>query len=124
MGVAEPEDLHQQFTERFNAGSLERLVQLYEPNACLVPQPGVTVKGHSALKESLQRFLALKGSLIMTTDFVIKGDGVALLRGKWKLHGTGPDGNAVEMNGKNVEVARQQSDGTWLFTLDHAFGAD
>ncbi len=124
MGVARPEDLHLEFTKRFNAGSVEQLAQLYEPSACLVPQPGVTVKGHAAVKESLQRFLALRGSLVITTDFVIKGEGVALLRGRWTLTGTGPDGKAAEMNGKNVEVARQQSDGTWLFALDHAFGAD
>ncbi len=124
MGVAQPEDLHRQFASRFNAGSLEELMQLYEPNACLVPQPGTTVRGQAAVKEALRSFLALKGTVAMTTDFVIKGDGVALLRGQWKLQGIGPDGQPVEMNGRNVEVARQQPDGTWLFTLDHAFGAD
>jgi ketosteroid isomerase-like protein len=87
MGVANPEELHLQFAEHFNAGSLVGLVQLYEPNACLVPQPGVTAKGHAAVKQSLQRFLALKGSLVMTTDFVIQGDRVALLRGRWILKG-------------------------------------
>lgn len=124
MGVPAPEDLHRIFASLFNAGDLDGLVQLYEPEARLVPQPGVTIKGHEAVRQSLQQFLSLKGQITMTTDFVIRGEGLALLRGKWRLTGTGPDGKSLRMSGRNVEVARQQADGSWLFTIDHAFGAD
>jgi ketosteroid isomerase-like protein len=56
--------------------------------------------------------------------FVIHGPGVALLRGQWKLTGTGPDGQPVTMIGQSVEVARQQPTGEWRFAVDHPFGAD
>jgi len=59
----------------------------------------------------------------MTTDFVIKGEGIALLRGRWHLTGIGSDGRPISLSGSSVEVARQQTDGTWLFAIDHAVGA-
>jgi ketosteroid isomerase-like protein len=59
----------------------------------------------------------------MRTAFALKCGDVALLRGEWTLKGTGPDGAAIEMSGKNVEVARRQSDSTWRFAIDHPFGA-
>lgn len=56
--------------------------------------------------------------------YVINGPGVALMSSQWKLTGSGPDGKSIEMNGKGVEVARQQPNGDWLLAVDHPFGAD
>ena len=58
------------------------------------------------------------------TLYVVDGPGVALLRGRWRLSGTGPDGQPVELAGSNVEVARRQPDGRWLYVIDHPFGAE
>jgi uncharacterized protein (TIGR02246 family) len=123
MGAAHPEELHQRLVSLFNADNLDGLVELYEPDARLVPQPGLTVQGRDAIRQSLRQFLALNGPITMTTAFVVRGEGLALLRGQWRITGTGPDGKTLEMTGNNVEVARQQPDGSWLFTIDHAFGA-
>jgi uncharacterized protein (TIGR02246 family) len=123
MRASTPEDLHRVFVHAFNAGDIESVMALYEAEASLVPQPGLIVRGHGAIRQALQQFLALKGTIEMETTFVIKTGDVALLRGQWKLKGTGPDGKPVEMNGRSVEVARRRSDGTWLLAIDHPFGA-
>jgi ketosteroid isomerase-like protein len=62
--------------------------------------------------------------MTIATVFSIQNDDLALLRGEGTLKGTGPDGKPVEMSGKNVEVARRQPNGEWLFVIDHPFGAD
>lgn len=73
---------------------------------------------------ALQGFLAIKPRMEMSTrDGLEAGDTVAL-SGQWQLTGKGSDGSAMEMSGKRVEVLRRQPDGTWLFVLDHPFGAD
>ncbi|MCC2639686.1 MAG: hypothetical protein K0S45_99 [Nitrospira sp.] len=123
MSAARPEDLHRLFTEAFNSGDLDAVMKLYEPNASLVPQPGQVTTGEAANREALRQFLALKGRISITTVFVISAGDLALLRGEWRLAGTGPDGKPVDMSGKNVEVARRQPNGDWLFAIDHAFGA-
>ncbi|MCX6621453.1 MAG: DUF4440 domain-containing protein, partial [Acidobacteria bacterium] len=58
-----------------------------------------------------------------TTSVLDTGDGIALLGGKWRLNGTGPDGNPMEMSGANSEIARRQPDGRWLFLIDNPFSA-
>ena len=124
MGPNKPEDMHKLFTAAFNSGNLEALMALYEPDAQLVPQPGQVTTGHEAIRQALLQFLALKGTMQVTTRYVIREGAIALLSGQWHLKGSGPDGKSVEMGGKSVEVARRQPSGEWLLMIDHPFGAD
>jgi len=43
-----------------------------------------------------------------------------MLHGRWTLRGTAPDGTAIQSEGRNTEVVRQQADGRWLFAIDHS----
>jgi uncharacterized protein (TIGR02246 family) len=124
MSIHRPEEMHALFNRRFNEGDLEGLVALYESNAKLVPQPGQEVQGHEAIRTALQGFLALKPRMDLKTRYVLEVGNTAVLSGQWKLTGRGPDGLAVEMSGKSVEVLHRQPDGTWLYALDLPFGAD
>jgi ketosteroid isomerase-like protein len=40
MPATEPEQIHGRFEQAFNAGDIEALVALYEPDAALVPAAG------------------------------------------------------------------------------------
>ena len=97
MAAKRPEDIHTQFAAAFNNGDIDKIVSLYEPEAVLVPQPGQVTCGHTAIGYALKQFLALQGSMQIRTLFVIRGSDLALLRGQWKLTGTGHDGMPVEM---------------------------
>jgi uncharacterized protein (TIGR02246 family) len=122
MAVRNPEDIHRAFTTAFNAGDLDGLMALYEPGASLAPAPGQTVSGTEAIRSALAEFLALQGQMtIMTLRIVPCGD-LALLHGSWTLVGTGPDGKAVELEGRDTEVVRKQGDGGWRFIIDNPFG--
>ena len=121
MAVHRPEEIHGAFTKAFNAGDLDALMALYEPGASVAPAPGQVVTGTAAIRDVLAGFLALKGQMVITTSRVVAAEDVALLHGSWTLTGTDPDGNAIEMDGRNTEVARRQADGTWLFAIDNPF---
>jgi ketosteroid isomerase-like protein len=54
--------MHGVFGEVYNAGTIDDLVALYEPDAFLVPQLGQRVIGLSAIRESLVGFVNLKGT--------------------------------------------------------------
>lgn len=122
--MSRPEEFHSRFAAAFNSGNVEAVMALYEPEATLVPQPGQVVQGREALRQALLQFLALKGTMEVTSIFTVKGSGVVLTRGQWKLTGTGPDGKPIEMRGRSVEILRQQPNGEWLLAVDHPFGAD
>jgi ketosteroid isomerase-like protein len=76
------------------------------------------------VRTALQQYLALKGTLRMETTYGVESGDTALLRGKWLLRGTGPDGQTVELRGNSIEILRRQSDGNWRFVIDHPLGAE
>lgn len=124
MSERQPEEIHRLFEEYFNAADLDSLVGLYEENAAFVPQPGQVLTGKESLRQALEGFLAVKGRIELTTQYVVRAGDIALLSCVWSLTGTGADGQAVQMGGKTAEVARRQADGSWLYVADHPFGAD
>jgi ketosteroid isomerase-like protein len=124
VAQTKPEDIQRHFAEAVNSGKIDAVLALYEPGATLVvPPSGPAVTGRPAIREALERVLALKGKMVLDTTYCIQAGDVALLRGKWRLTGTGPDGESVALEGESAEVARRQPDGRWLYIVDHPLGA-
>jgi len=122
MAERSPKEAHELFTRAFNAGDVDGLMALYEPDALLLTDP--PAKGTQAIREALEGFLALKGKIELETVHAFQNGDVALLRSKWRLKGTGPDGKPIEMQHSSAEVVRRQPDGSWRYIIDHPFGAD
>jgi uncharacterized protein (TIGR02246 family) len=125
MPARKPEECDLLLVEALGKGDLEAALALYEPNASFVLDSGQVVTGLAAIREVMQGFLALKPKFTMEVKAVQNGDeNIALLRGKWNLSGTGPDGKPMTMSGNSTEVVRRQPDGTWRFIIDNPRGAD
>jgi ketosteroid isomerase-like protein len=56
MPARTPEELDVLFAKAINAGDIEAAVKLYEPGACLMPEPGQVVSGAKAVREALGGF--------------------------------------------------------------------
>ena len=123
MTARKPEDIDRLFAEALNAGNLDALVALYEPQAALMPSPDKLVTGSAAIRESLIAFLAGKPKISLTPRLVSQTGDLAVVTAKWELSVTGPDGKPATMTGQSVEVVRRQPDGRWLFAIDLPFGA-
>ncbi len=124
MKVYKPADMNSAFAEAFNSGNIENLLSLYETSAVLVPVPGQVAEGIQAIRAALEELLALKGHMKSDNQYALVHGDIALLRAKVHLVGTGPDGNRLEINNHTTEVVRRQADGSWLYILDHPYGAD
>lgn len=124
MKVYKPEDMNSAFADAFNSGNIENLMALYEPTAVLVPIPGKVVEGLEAIRSALQELLALKAHMISENQYALVNGDIALLRAKVYLVGSAPDGSRLEINNHTAEVVRRQADGSWLYILDHPYGAD
>jgi uncharacterized protein (TIGR02246 family) len=122
MPARTPEELDVLFAKAINAGDIEAAMKLYEPGACLMPEPGELVSGTAAIREALAGFLAMKPRLTLDAKKLAETGGIALTTAKWVLEGTGPDGKPVKVEGQSAEVARRQPDGTWLFAIDNPHG--
>jgi uncharacterized protein (TIGR02246 family) len=122
MTARTPEDVDRLFVEALNAGKIDALVALYEPNATLMPQEGKLVSGTSAIREALAQLLAGKPKMRLTPKLVAQSGDIAVLTAKWDLEMNGPDGKPTQMSNRSAEVVRRQSDGSWLFVIDLPFG--
>ena len=123
MPAKTPEDTDRLFAEALNAGRIDDLVALYEPQATLMPSPGKLVTGSAAIREALAQFIAAKPKMSLKPKVVAQSGDLAVLTAKWDLAMTGQDGKPANMTGQSVEVVRRQSDGRWLFVIDLPFGA-
>ena len=122
--TATAQSLNQAWCDAFNAGDLDLLVSMYEPDAVLVPGPGAApVRGHAAIRAALLPFLGLGGRLRFSPRFWLVHDEVAMGSIAFVMDGgQDPDGRPVDLHGITAEVARRQSDGTWKYLVDHPFG--
>ena len=121
MPAMKPVELDQLFGEALSSGNLEALLALYEPDASFNPEPGQEVHGKADIRQALEGFLAMKPKITMETKTLAQTADVALCTARWQINGNGPDG-PIELSGQSVEVARKQSDGSWLFIIDNPFG--
>ncbi len=110
--------MHAKFELLFNAGDVEGLLDLYEPEAILIPSPEGPVRGRDGIRAALAGFLALGGRITIATRAVFEGpDGIALTHGDWSLQG-----GTTELAGKTAEVLRRRPDGRWLYIIDNPWG--
>jgi uncharacterized protein (TIGR02246 family) len=100
-----PEDLGRLFVQRANAGDVEGLVALYEPDAVLAFPRGQVTAGRDAIRQEYERFLEGRPTLDGESQ-------PALCLGDLALTSTRFSGGAT------AEVARRQPDGTWLWVID------
>lgn len=103
-----PEDLPRLLVERMIARDADALALLYEENAVMALPNGSVVAGRTAIGQAFRNFLAseplikpgIQAGVLMNGELAITSARL-------------PDGTIT------VEVARQQSDGSWLWVIDH-----
>ena len=107
--AAHPDEIAGLFVEFANSGDLEGLVGLYEQDAVLTTGPAAIARGHDEIRGFYRSFLALKLILVHGRQQpALVGNGVALTATQL-IDGT-----------VTVEIAREQSDGAWLWSVDQA----
>ncbi|MEU0539973.1 nuclear transport factor 2 family protein [Nocardia sp. NPDC005978] len=105
--ATEPNDLGKFFIERANAGDVDGLVALYEPDAVLAFPPGSVATGHAEIRKVYEQFVAAAPVLVPGRQHpqLVSGD-VALTA------------CTLDSGEVTVEVARRQPDGSWLWAVD------
>jgi uncharacterized protein (TIGR02246 family) len=119
MSARTPEDCDRLFAEHLNAGEVDAVAALYEPDATLALEGGNSAIGQPAIRAALATFAAMKPKLRMNVTKVLRcGADLAVLYNDWTLTGVGPDGKSFSDAGGAIEIVRRQSDGTWRFAID------
>jgi uncharacterized protein (TIGR02246 family) len=122
MPAQRPEEVDTLFAQALNAGDLDALTAIYEPQAMLMQSPGTLVSGTAAIREALAGLLASKRKMTLSAKLVAQCGELAVTSAKWELAMTGPDGKPTQMSAQSVEVMRRQPDGRWRAVIDLPFG--
>src|SRR6266567_4230065 len=123
MPAQSPEEAHRLWGDAFLAGDVEAMVELYEPDAVWMPQPGNIVSGTEAIREHATNLIALREttSFELKPEFTLETEDVALLHARWTLKGTTPDGEPLDVEGLTSGVVRRQPDGSWRYVIDDPY---
>lgn len=123
MIARKPEELADAFAEAFNSGNIESVLEFYETNAVMAPEEGKLAQGTAALRDALNRFLAMGAKMTMKSRYCIQTGDLALTSVDWTLSAPTPDGKKEDTRGFSIEVIRRQPDGRWLYVIGHPHGA-
>jgi ketosteroid isomerase-like protein len=105
--AAQPDDLARFFVERVNAGDIEGLVDLYEPDAILACPDQKFAIGSDAIRAFYSGLLAQRPQFEPGRQQPVLRNGDVALTSSRLANGT-----------VTAEIARRQSDGTWLWAVD------
>ena len=120
MSAHTPEEVHDVLMAALTAGVGEGFVRTFVEDATLVVPPDVVlVHGRDEIRRAVGPTFALKPRGEATVLMKIESDGLALTQARWRLVGTGEDGQTIELNGDGTIVSRRQADGSWLVVLDN-----
>lgn len=116
--VNTPALMNETFARAVNSRSLENVLSLFEADAAL-RIGDTTLRGKRAISVEIEKLLGLPGTMVSRNNFCIEHGDVALLRADWTIT---HDGQMVA-RGSSAEIVRRQSDGAWLYVVDHPAGS-
>src|SRR6476661_333962 len=124
MNNGGPAHIHSLFLDAFNAGDIESLIALYEPNAVLVVN-GQPVAGQQSIRNAYESLLARRPRMsLKTRSVVVFDDNLAVLYGDWVLAPGAAEATGKTTRGLSTEVVRRQADGSWRFVIDNPYTPD
>jgi ketosteroid isomerase-like protein len=118
MAANSAKDLIGLFSERFSAGDIDGLLDLYEEGA-VFPNHHTTAQGTDQIRAVLQGYIDSGARLEFSGQVAFETGDLALVQNGWKLTTAAGD----EVTGVTVEIARRQPSGLWKYVIDSPDGA-
>lgn len=99
-----PEQCDELIVNALNSGDVNAALELYEAEASFISGPDEIAIGKDAIRLVMNDFVALKPTLELKVLSVTQSSDVALLKSRWQLEGTDPDGNPATIKTKPTRM--------------------
>lgn len=117
-----PEEWPALFTRHLNAGELESVVALYDPNARFFTPSGELIVGRWRIGQALDQLMRSRTKLTYQVVQKAVVDDLAILYTNFDGTTTDASGARVPLQSKAIEVLKRQDDGTWLLIIGDPYG--
>jgi uncharacterized protein (TIGR02246 family) len=119
-----PENWPQVFEQRFNAGDLDAVMALYEPDARFVARSGEVLIGHERIREALGKLIGAQTQFRSRVVRAVTVADVAQLSTDFEGTATDDSGKTVAIRNKAIEVLRRQPAGDWKLIMGDPNGRE
>jgi uncharacterized protein (TIGR02246 family) len=119
-----PEDWPRHFEKQLNAGDLDGVMALYEPEARFLTQSGETLVGRDAIRKVLGGLIKAKTQFHSRVVRANTIGEIAQLYTDFEGIREDDSGKTVPVHLKAVEVLRRQSDDTWKLIMGDPNGRE
>ncbi len=115
-----PQEVHAVLAAAFNTKDVNVVMNVYDANGIIFPEPGKEVSGRAQFEEAVKSICAVPGVMEIKTVYCLQSGDVAVGRSEWSV----TDNGTTQVAAKGIELMKQQPDGSWKIVIDHAFGAE
>jgi uncharacterized protein (TIGR02246 family) len=112
-----PEDWPRVFEQYLNAGDLDAVMTLYEPEVRFVTRSGETLVGSDAIRKVLGDMIAAKTQFRSRVVRVVGVGDIAQLYTDFEGTTLDSGGKTVPVQNKAIEVLRRQANGDWKLIM-------
>ncbi len=124
MSPDKPEDWPHLFEQHLNAGDLEAVVALYEPDARFVARSSAIVVGRDRIRPVLAALIGTKTRLQSRVIKAVTVGDVALLYTDFQGVTVDASGKTADLHHKAIEVLRCQPKGAWQLIVGDPNGRE
>jgi uncharacterized protein (TIGR02246 family) len=117
MLPSNPEDWPRVFEQHLNAGDLDKVMSLYEPDARFVAPSGETLIGRDRIRQVIAGLIQANTKFQNRVLRVSRIDDLALLYTDFDGTTVDGSGKTIELRSRAIEVLRRQPDGTWKLVI-------
>ncbi|MBR7830909.1 SgcJ/EcaC family oxidoreductase [Actinospica sp. MGRD01-02] len=110
------------YEQALNAGDVDAVLSLFEPEATMRTVTGEVIAGEAKLRAETLQTIATKAHLTNRERHTLIAGDTALLIVDWTLTATLPDGTSINPTGTTTAVARRTPDGSWRFAVLNPLG--
>ena len=117
MSPSNPEDWPSVFEQHLNAGNLDKVMSLYEPDARFVAPSGETLIGRERIGHVIAGLIRSQTKMKSRVLRVNAIDDLALLYTDFDGTTVDDSGKTIELRSRAIEVLRRQTDGSWKLII-------
>lgn len=118
------EDWPRVFERHLNAGDLDAVIALYEPEARFVTPSGEVLVGHDQIRKVIGGLIAAKTRLRGRIVQAVTVGEIAHLSTDFEGTMIDDSGRSIAISSKAIELLRRQGDGSWKLILGNPHGRE